>query len=60
MGGGGPASIRFKFVQLPGAKVGKYVHPKIKSYAHGLRYTLNIRENGAHAGCTAIKIMHLE
>ena len=29
-------------MQLPGAKVGKYVHPKFKSYAHGLKYTLNI------------------
>ena len=45
-------------MQLPGAKVEKYVHPKLKSYAHGLRYTLNIMENGAHAGCIENVLNH--
>ena len=52
------SKLRFKFVHLPGAEVGKCVHPEFKSCAHRLRYTLNNRENGAHAGCTALKIMH--
>ena len=39
----------------PCAEVGKCVHLKFKSCAHRLRYTLNIRENGAHAGCTAFE-----
>ena len=34
------------------------MHPEFESCAHRLRYTLNIRENGAHAECTAFEIMH--
>ena len=52
------SKLRFKFVHPPGAEGGKCLHPEFKSSAHKLRYPLNIRENGAHAGCTTFKIMH--
>ena len=45
-------------MQPPCAEVGKCVHPEFKSCAHRLSNTLNTRENGAHAGCTASEIMH--
>ena len=35
------------------------MHPEINSNAPTLRYTLNIRQYGAHAGCTAFKTVHL-
>ena len=41
-----------------GAEGGKSVRPEFKSSAHKLKCTLNIRENGAHVGCTAFKTVH--
>ena len=52
------SKLRFKFVHPPGAEGGKCLHPEFKSSAQKLRYTLNIWENGAHAGCTSFKIVH--
>ena len=48
------SKLRFKFVHLPGAEVGKCVHPEFKSCVNRLRYTLNNRENGGHVECTAL------
>ena len=49
-------------MHLPGVKGIKCVHPEFKSSAHKLlyhkAYTLNNRENGAYARCTAFKIVH--
>ena len=42
----------------PGAAGKRCVHPEFKSSVHKQTYTLNIWENGAHARCTAFKIMH--
>ena len=39
------SKLGFKFVHPPGAE-------------DKLRYTLNIRGNGAHAGCTSFNIVH--
>ena len=60
------SKLRSKCVHLSSAEVAKSVHPGFNSCAHRLRYTLYIRENGAHAGCMhsflkcapGIKIMH--
>ena len=45
-------------MHLPGAEGEKCVHPEFISSAHKLRYILNIRQCGAHAGCTAFKTAH--
>ena len=52
------SKLRFKYVHPLGAECKTCVHPELKSSAHKLPYTLNNRENGAHAGCTAFKIVH--
>ena len=52
------SELRSKFVHPPGAEGAKCVHPEFNSNAHKLKYTLNIRQCGTHAGCTAFKIVH--
>ena len=52
------SKLRFKFVHPPGAEGAKCVHQEFNSNAHKLKYTLNIRQCGTHAGCTAFKIVH--
>ena len=45
-------------MQPPGAECKKYVHTEFKLSAYQLPYMLNNRENGAHAGCRAFRIMY--
>ena len=43
---------------LAGAEGGKSVHLAFNSSARTLRYTLNIKQYGAHARCTAFIHVH--
>ena len=47
------SKLGFQFVQTLGAEGGKCVYPEFNLSAHKLRYTLNIKQHGAHARCTA-------